>query len=83
MVGRTVAQYVILDRLGGGGMGEIYRAKDTRLNRTVAIKVLPAQDSLDEQRRQRFIQEAQAAASTTPTSSPFTTSSRTKAWICS
>jgi serine/threonine-protein kinase len=54
-------QYVILDHLGSGGMGDIYRAKDSRLNRIVAIKVLPRADA-DESRRQRFLQEAQAAS---------------------
>jgi hypothetical protein len=62
MTGSKVAQYEILERLGSGGMGEIYRARDTRLNRMVAIKVLPTGDSDDEKRRRRFLQEAQAAS---------------------
>src|SRR5689334_20851213 len=62
MTSSKVLQYELLDRLGAGGMGEIYRAKDTRLNRTVAIKVLPHGDSEDEKRRKRFLQEAQAAS---------------------
>ena len=48
MTGRTVSHYEILERLGSGGMGEIYRARDTRLNRMVAIKVLPRSDSDDQ-----------------------------------
>jgi len=62
MVGRTVSHYQILEKLGTGGMGEIYKALDPRLNRFVAIKVLPAEMSADPARRRRFIQEAQAAS---------------------
>ena len=61
MTGRTVLQYVILEHLSRGGMGDIYSAKDSRLNRLVAIKVLPKVDASDD-RRQRFLQEAQAAS---------------------
>lgn len=63
MTGSKVSQYELLDRLGSGGMGDIYRAKDTRLNRMVAIKVLPQSDAGDETRKRRFIQEAQSASS--------------------
>jgi predicted Ser/Thr protein kinase len=63
MLGQTVLQYRILQKLGAGGMGDIYQAQDTRLNRTVAIKVLSAGNSGDPERRRRFIQEAQAASS--------------------
>src|SRR5579864_6463708 len=62
MVGRTVLQYQFLEKLGSGGMGEIYKAQDTRLNRFVAIKILPSDKSGDPERRRRFIQEAQAAS---------------------
>ncbi len=62
MVDRTVLQYQILERLGVGGMGEVYKARDTRLNRFVAMKVLPANMSADPERRRRFVQEAQAAS---------------------
>lgn len=62
MVGKTVQHYQFLERLGAGGMGEIYRAQDTRLNRFVAIKVLTGSGSSDPDRRRRFIQEAQAAS---------------------
>ncbi|HEY3835010.1 MAG TPA: serine/threonine-protein kinase [Bryobacteraceae bacterium] len=63
MVGQTILHYQILERLGAGGMGEIYKAQDTRLNRTVAIKVLLGANSGDPESRRRFIQEAQAASS--------------------
>jgi len=62
MVGQTVHQYEFVEKLGAGGMGEIYKAHDTRLNRFVAIKVLPPGKSGDKDRRRRFIQEAQAAS---------------------
>jgi len=63
MVGQTILHYEILQRLGAGGMGEIYKAQDTRLNRIVAIKVLSGGSSGDPDRRRRFILEAQAASS--------------------
>ncbi len=62
MVGRTVGHYQFLEKLGAGGMGEIYKAQDTRLNRFVAIKVLSTVNAGDPERRRRFIQEAQAAS---------------------
>src|SRR5712692_4631243 len=62
MTGRNISNYEILERLGAGGMGEIYKARDPRLNRIVAIKVLPAGSSGDPDRRRRFILEAQAAS---------------------
>ena len=62
MIGKTVQQYQFIEKLGAGGMGEIYKALDTRLNRFVAIKVLPPGSSADPERRSRFIQEAQAAS---------------------
>ena len=61
-VGTRLGPYEILGPLGAGGMGEVYKARDTRLNRFVAIKVLPAERLADEGRKQRFIQEAQAAS---------------------
>src|SRR5580658_5434159 len=63
MLGQTILQYQILQKLGAGGMGDIYKAQDTRLNRFVAIKAMSAGDSGDPERRRRFIQEAQAASS--------------------
>src|SRR5580658_10175298 len=60
--GTMLGQYEILSPLGAGGMGEVYRARDTRLDREVAIKVLPQLVSLDPDRLLRFEQEARAAA---------------------
>jgi eukaryotic-like serine/threonine-protein kinase len=60
--GTKLGPYEIQSLLGAGGMGEVYRAKDARLDRIVAIKVLPASFSADHDRMQRFAQEARAAA---------------------
>src|SRR5437764_4718797 len=57
----TIAQYTIVSKIGEGGMGEVYRARDTKLGRDVAIKVLPASLSENADRLHRFEQEAQAA----------------------
>jgi serine/threonine-protein kinase len=64
MVGRTILHYTFLEKLGAGGMGEIYKAHDSRLNRFVAVKVLStaARGDPDLRARQRFTQEAQAAS---------------------
>src|SRR4029079_5961695 len=59
--GAKLGHYEVLGLLGAGGMGEVYRAKDPRLKRTVAIKVLPPSLSQDAERMRRFEQEAQAA----------------------
>jgi eukaryotic-like serine/threonine-protein kinase len=60
--GTILGPYEIRSPLGAGGMGEVYRARDTRLGRDVAIKVLPASFSADRDRLERFAQEARAAA---------------------
>src|SRR2546426_9427208 len=57
----TIAQYTIVSKIGEGGMGEVWRARDAKLGRDVAIKVLPAAFSENSERLRRFEQEAQAA----------------------
>src|SRR5215212_6773000 len=64
MVGRTIAHYDIVARLGGGGMGVVYKAIDRKLGRPVALKFLPPQWSHDDAAKQRFVREAQAASAT-------------------
>jgi serine/threonine protein kinase/Tol biopolymer transport system component len=60
---RSIAHYEILEKLGEGGMGVVYKARDTRLNRNVALKLLPAEKFGDEERIRRLAQEARAASS--------------------
>jgi Tol biopolymer transport system component len=62
MIGKTVAHYRIIEEIGSGGMGVVYRAEDTRLKRTVALKFLPPELTRDADAKQRFIREAQAAS---------------------
>jgi serine/threonine protein kinase len=62
MIGRTILHYEIVEKLGEGGMGVVYKARDTHLDRFVAIKVLPPERVADSERKRRFIQEAKAAS---------------------
>ena len=59
---RRIAHYELAEQIGAGGMGQVYRAKDTKLGRHVAIKVLPGSFMQDPARRSRFEQEARALA---------------------
>ncbi len=69
MIGKTLSHYRIVEKLGAGGMGEVYVAEDTTLSRKVALKVLPPEMAENAERRARFQRKAKAVAASTSSQS--------------
>jgi len=63
MIGKTVGHYQVIDKIGEGGMGAVYKAEDTTLHRLVALKTLSGHLTEDEEAQERFVREAQSASS--------------------
>ena len=84
MIGRTVSHYLIVERLGRGAMGMVYKAQDQKLDRPVAIKFISRDIAANEEQRARFVREARTASLLDhPTSAPFTNLARRRKAISS
>ena len=62
LIGRTIGHYEIIEKIGEGGMGAVYKARDIRLDRSVALKMLPGESGANSERKRRFALEAKAAS---------------------